>query len=308
MKDSRNLHPNAAWRRALAIGLAFSSMQMIGCATSPRIGSGSPTAPLGLFRKAKGSPWTILCMEIQGTYRKDYIDRFAETLKRTSGIRKERVFVEDDPGGYAKLYYGTYYRRSNSKTGKWTIPDRLRADLKLIHELVGDAGERFFARARIVRVPLTDVGISEWALHKAPGVHSLQVAAFEPRNDFWEYKQAAADYCKWLRKKGYEAYYDHGPACSIVTVGSFDESAFVATRLGMGYYSPGVQALQQDDLLKYNRVNGAIIRSRSVGLADMARFRPARLNQTGGGYGRSAATPVPSRLVRIPRGDNKPSR
>ena len=125
--------------------------------------------------------------------------------------------------------------------------------------------------------------------------------AFEPTDSFWEQKKAAAEYCSWLRKKGYEAYYHHGPGCSIVTVGIFDESAVEQTRPGMGFYSEEVRALQQDELLKYNLVNGAIIRARKLELGDIksvgaiSRALSDKLNPE------EPPVPIPSRLVRIPQ-------
>lgn len=139
-----------------------------------------------------------------------------------------------------------------------------------------------FLRAMPIRMPTPDVGNPGWALGNVPATYSLQVAVFEPSGDFWEYKQAAADYCAMLRDKGFEAYYHHGDASSEVTVGAFGPDA-VTTKWEGGrwatYYSPAVLALQRNDLLKYNRLNGGIYRVKS-------------------GAGPSIA--VPSRVVEIP--------
>jgi hypothetical protein len=109
----------------------------------------------------------------------------------------------------------------------------------------------------------------------------LQVGVFEPTEEFWEYKQAALEFCELLRNKGYEAYYYHTDSASMVTVGTFDEDAVIAHPRGLPSYSGEVLALQrQDELLQYNRLNGAVY-SAMTDKGVMQR--------------------VPSRLVRMPR-------
>jgi hypothetical protein len=85
----------------------------------------------------------------------------------------------------------------------------------------------------------------------------LQVAAFEPGGAYENYKQGAVDYAKYLRDKGYEAYYHHGEAASVVTVGTFGADA-VVKRAGRTDYSDEVRALQRKESFKYNLTNGAV--------------------------------------------------
>ncbi len=156
----------------------------------------------------------------------------------------------------------------------------------MIRQLGDTSGKRYFGRAMPVRMPTPDVGNPDWALANLSANYSLQVAAFEPGGDFWQYKQAAAQYCALLRKKGHEAYYDHDRACSIVTVGAFGPEAVITKLDGRAYYSSAVLALQRNELFQYNLVNGAIMRVRT---------------QDGG------SVPVPSRLVKIPHsGESDP--
>jgi hypothetical protein len=204
-------------------------------------------------------------------------------LKRTAGIRPDDVFVMEDPDGSARLYYGRYRRLFDPRTGKDQMPARLRADLTLLRELGDSSGRRFFLQALPVRMPQPDVGNAAWDLSKVQASYSLQVAVFEPTGDFMEYKQAAADYCAELRARGYEAYYHHGPASSVVTVGAFGPDAVRNVsdgRVWQTAYSSEVLALQGDELLKYNRLNGYVYRTRNA---------------------EGALVPVPSRLVEIPR-------
>jgi hypothetical protein len=160
----------------------------------------------------------------------------------------------------------------------------MRKDIDLVRQLGDQSGERFFLRAMPVRMPMPDVGNPDWVLKNVPATYSLQVAVFEPNDDFWEHKEAAAKYCALLREKGYEAYYHHGTSGSVVTVGAFGPDAVTTRQVGRKwhtYYSPEVLALQRDERLKYNLLNGAVYRVR---------------DDTG------AMVPVPSRLVEIPRG------
>lgn len=222
-------------------------------------------------------------MELRGPQRREQIQQIAETLKRTPGIKASAVFIMEGPDDCTRLYYGTYHRQTDPKTRKRPVPKRMRRDLEFIKQLGGAPGEYYFLHATKVRVPTPDVGPPEWALSTVDGVYTLQVAAFEPAAGFWQYKQAAADYCAWLRDKGHEAYYHHSreKVISMVTVGSFGPEAVRKASDGRTYYSREVTELQQsDELLKYNRVNGGIFRVRS-GDGDMV--------------------PVPSRLVKTPQ-------
>ncbi|MBI4718516.1 MAG: hypothetical protein HY763_11970 [Planctomycetes bacterium] len=256
----------------------------LGCAPGGRVDPDAPRRSR-LFRPT-GAPWTILCLEMQGPQRMDHITQVAETLKQTPGVRARDVFVRDEAEGVARLYYGTYYRRTDPKTGKRNTPRQLTEDLRLIKELGSGPGEYYFLRALTVRMPTPDAGNPAWRLDRADGVYSLQVAVFEPTDEFWEYKQAAAEYCAMLRERGFEAYYYHTPAASMVTVGLFGADAVIEQPGKLPSYSPQVLALQQsDELMKYNRLNGAVYRGQ-VYTSDAEK---------------GERMPVPSRLVHIPR-------
>jgi hypothetical protein len=168
------------------------------------------------------------------------------------------VFYHNDSDGFARLYYGTYYRQLERKSGKHTTPPALTEDLALVKQLGDPSGQRYFFTAIPVRMPQPDVGDPAWNLANVNAKYSLQVGAFEPTDDFWEYKQAAVEYVKLLRDKGYEAYYHHTPQASVVTVGAFGPEALVVDSQGITNYSPEVQRLQKEELLKHNLLNGRI--------------------------------------------------
>lgn len=249
-----------------------------------------PSSRSGLFGP-RGAPWTIRCLELEGPNRHANMEQIAETLRNTPGVRARDVFIRDDPDGVVRLYYGTYYRKTDSKTGKTSTSRQLTEDLKLIKQLGTGPGQYFFLRALTVRMPTPDVGPPEWRLANTNGLYTLQVAVFEPTDDFLEYKQAAADYCKLLRERGYEAYYHHTVAASMVTVGVFGEEALIPQEGRPPLYSPRVVALQNsDELLKYNLLNGAIYRANS----------PSRDNPRG------EKLRVASQLVYIPGREPRP--
>ncbi len=253
---------------------------MPGCQTPGNANLTASPVSGGLFRPP-GAPWSILCLEISGDYRIEQIEQIADILRRTKGIRSKDVVVQNETDGFARLYYGKYYRKTDAKTGKRSTPKKMAADLIFLRSLADNQGKYFFLRARKVRYPTPHAGPAEWDLRHAEGTYSLQVGVFEPTDEFYECKIAAAQFCKLLRDRGFEAYYYHTEAGSMVTVGLFGEDAVIAQPSGLPRYSQEVLSLQSaDDLLKYNRLNGAVYKATSD---------------------RGIKLPVTSRLVHLPQ-------
>jgi hypothetical protein len=277
--------------RVLVLATSTLPAPLLGCAAMVAGSPDSPAqaAPSGAPTK-RGAPWTVRCLEVQGSNRVETVERIAEVLKRTAGIRANELFIRDGADGVARLYYGTYYRKLEPSAKKPAdnvrpIPAKMRQDLDLIKELVTETCQRPFIQAIPVRMPLPDVGNPEWDLRRVSASYSLQVAVFEPTDDFWDYKQAAADYSAFLREQGHEAFYYHGPAASIVTVGRFGAEAVVTRNEGGAfrtYYSSEVIALQKQPLLQYNIVNGGVYKVKDD---------------------RGVMVPMTSRLVEVPRHD-----
>ncbi len=244
----------------------------IGCAGGDSR-QGGWSRPFG----GKGSPWTILCVETTSPTGVQEIQQLADTLRHTAGIRANDVIVRAESNYATRLYYGTYYWSTDPGGRREAMPSQMRDDLTVLRQLADPAGRRYFLRAVPVRMPTPDVGNPDWSLNRAKGMYTLQVAVFEPTDEFLEYKEAAAEYCKLLREKGYEAYYYHTDAASLVTVGAFGADAIikppadVAQRefirkgtMVLPVYGKGVLSLQRDELLKYNLHNGGIRYSRSA--------------------------------------------
>lgn len=212
---------------------------------------------------ARDGIWTIRCAEFNGPNGLEVARRFAETLKKTPGIRARDVFVMEGSDNVARLYYGKYRRRTDKKTQKRSTPKKLRKDMEMMRELVDEMSRRYFMMCVAVRYPVPDAGKPEWALRNVRGVYTLQVAVFEPTDNFIEYKKGASEYCAMLRKRGYEAYHHHTEVSSMVTVGVFGADAVRRGRTGPNIYCREVAQLQRDELMKHNLTNGAIIRVRN---------------------------------------------
>lgn len=253
-------------RRKFQSSTAFSTVVLAMCFLVAVAADVARAKPKG--RKAgRGPQWTILALELQGPTSGPDAHRFAETLKNTPGIRADEVFVEEGVG-HARLYYGTYSWPEAKKGGRTPMPEEMRSDLALLKQFGDPATGKYFLRAMPVRMPTPDVGNPEWALSRANGLYTLQVGVFEPAGDFAEYKEAASEFCKLLREKGYEAYYHHTDAASMVTVGAFGKDAIIEPPAGakgpgpgsvpIPVYHPRIIAMQKEELLKYNLLNGGI--------------------------------------------------
>ena len=255
----------------VALLFAFAIASLSGCATTdagqPKSGSGGSSIRSAAKSSTRGPAWTILALELHGPTSSRDAKRFADTLKSTPGIRADEVFIHEEPGA-SRLYYGTYGWPESKKGGRTPMPAQLRNDLAMLKQLGDSAGGRYFLRAMPIRMPTADVGNPDWALTNAKGLYTLQVGVFEPAGDFTEYKEAAAEFCKLLREQGHEAYYHHTDAASMVTVGAFGRDAIIQPHhdkkaagpgvVAVPTYHPKIIAMQQQELLKHNLLNGGI--------------------------------------------------
>lgn len=118
--------------------------------------------------------------------------------------------------GQSQLCWGTY--RSVSAAQK---------NLKKAKAYRTSNGAAFFAGAIVIPVPGKNIGPPEWDLTNAVGEHSLLVAAFYDvsAKNYVGRKKFAVQYCRRLRKHGYEAYYYHALGSSTVTIGAFPSSS-----------------------------------------------------------------------------------
>lgn len=221
-----------------------------------------------MFGSKKTEQWTILCSELSGPYHRDNCEALATTLRRTPAIRAREVRCEHDRDKQAsRLFYGTYHRAIERGTGRRELPQRMRDDLKLIFELSDDRNLRVFGGSRaVVYIQPESTARQEWALVRAEGVYSLQIAVFYPEPGFTESRQAAVDFVAELRAEGHQAYYHHGNVRSMITVGLFGKSAVTEGQDGKLMLAPEVRALQASDpRFKYNYENGRVLKKKLGG-------------------------------------------
>ncbi len=221
-----------------------------------------------MFGSKKTEQWTILCSELSGPYHRDNCEALAGTLRRTPAIRAQDVRCEHDRDRQAsRLFYGIYQRPIEAKTGRRGLPKRMRDDLKLIFDLSDDRNLRVFGDSRaVLYIPPAGTARPEWALIRASGMYSLQIAVFFPEPGFSQSRQTAVDLVAELRAEGHQAYYHHGNVRSMVTVGVFGDSAVIEGLDGKLNLAPEVRALQTSDpRFKYNYENGRVLNKKLGG-------------------------------------------
>lgn len=208
-----------------------------------------------LFGRQQGERYTIQCLELRGPLRFQNTEEIVKVLRRAPGITPSEVsLIHDDD--VSTVFYGTYIRPYDKKTGQLMLSKQTKEDIRLLKELVDERGVHYFLEAKLVPVPTPDIGPPEWDLAGADGKYSLQVAVFYNTPGFDQRKGAALEYVKDLRSRGYQAYYYHGERASMVTVGLFGDDAIVQREDGP-HYNDEVKALQtKEETFLYNLENG----------------------------------------------------
>lgn len=159
------------------------------------------------------------------------------------------LFVVHERSG-STLYRGHYAtlasaRKDQAVVRRWATPAKLRP----------------FQLATIVRRTGHGPGPREWDLARTAGAYTVVIGMFynDPKAGFRGRKRYAVANCRDLRAKDHEAYYFHGPAKSLVTIGSFPITAFKMVQLPNG----AVRAVMNDERMKkimkefpYLAVNG----------------------------------------------------
>ncbi|MBL7221996.1 MAG: hypothetical protein ISS69_17950 [Phycisphaerae bacterium] len=122
----------------------------------------------------------------------------------------------------SELYWGRYHSipsaNADLKTARtWHAPNVTRAA---------------FPFPKVVLIPGKEIEMPQYSLlNVSKGHWTVLVAIFvdDPSQGFIgrNRQKHALEYCDFLRKKGYEAYYHHMPGRSQVTVGTFPENAVV---------------------------------------------------------------------------------
>ncbi len=179
-------------------------------------------------------------------------DYYKKVLTEKIGWRD--VFVIHK-GGHSEVFWGQYRTTKDAET-----------NLKTAKKYRAANGVAIFAKkAMVVPLPGKDIGPAEWNLSGTAesAYYSLLVALFrdDPENNYVGRRQFAVDYCRQLRKGGYEAYFYHGPTVSHVTIGAFGERAVTIRKEPRGealeINDPKIKSLQKD--FEFLALNGMSI-------------------------------------------------
>ena len=209
--------------------------------------------------------------------------RDADYYKRvlTEKLGWKDVFVVHKEG-YSTVFWGHY------RTWKEAQPN-----LRIAKAYRAANGSAVFAKAIIVPLPGKDIGPNEWNLKNVNASYSLLVAVFrdDPKRNYFGRKRFAVQYCRRLRKAGYEAYFYHSPVASHVTIGAFGPESISIKEGPKGKIleikDPRIKALQHD--FPYLAVNGA-------GMNEIVYDPKTR---------KEIRIPVKTYLIRIPHGKNR---
>lgn len=213
--------------------------------------------------------WTVECNEYVGATSDEMADRMAAALKRVPDLDSNKVWVEHGKPR-SRVFYGEYdleyveTRVENDAAAKGDVviqlSNEIKTDLEFIRKLAMGDQYPFFS-ARPVPRPVEDVGPEEWNLRNARGVYTLHIGVTYNTATLHNYKEAAIEWVKDLRKRGFEAYYYHDPEepQSSICVGTFGEDAMIDQGDGRMVYSQAVKDLRSQEEFKYNLENGHII-------------------------------------------------
>jgi len=186
--------------------------------------------------------------------------------------------------GWPELYVETDDRTSRVFRGEYPTYIAAEDDLRRVKAFRDAAGRPLFRGAIIMPLKPRPYGPPEWDLRNCAGPYSVLVAVFynvpEANPPYMGREKFAVDYCRQLRARGEEAFYYHGTTRSIVTVGSFQESALAKIQKdGQELYEIRDPQIQQIiDRYKYLAVNGrqefTKVLNRSTGRYDRIPQKP----------------------------------
>lgn len=186
-------------------------------------------------RVGESEVWTIECNSYEGPERREMADKMAEALQRVRDLRSNDIWVEHSEnhscvfyGNYKLRYFQTKVDGESHVEGDVIIKlnNEIKRDMRYIKTLAFGDKYPFFS-ARAIAKPIRDVGPSEWDLRNAKGAYSLHVGITYNTPNLQNYKQAAIEWVKDLRRRGHEAYYYHDPdkPQTSICVGTFGEDA-----------------------------------------------------------------------------------
>ena len=163
--------------------------------------------------------YTILLHTFSGPNHVRQSKLYRDKTKELAGWKGLEVVHKDNN---SELYWGRYP----------SIPSA-ESDLKMARTWhVPNVNRAAFPFPKVVLIPGKEIETPEYnLLNASEGYWTVLVAIFvdDPSQGFVgrDRQKHALEYCDWLRKQGYEAYYRHMSGRSQITVGTFPENAVV---------------------------------------------------------------------------------
>ena len=208
----------------------------VGCANGD--GSGGGLGGL-LGRKADGSGdrYSILLMRVKGPKHIADARHYEEQTKKQA--RWEDVYVVHKDK-HSLLFRGNY-----------TSVKQAEKYLRQAKDFVSKVNMKPFGQAMTVPLPGKPLGPPEWNIENVKCDCTVLIATFHNTDRIFERKKAAVETCRWLRERGWDAYYHHDLTDSGVMIGRFDRSvAKMITKPGhppeLMVISPKVKAIQKE--------------------------------------------------------------
>ena len=175
---------------------------------------------LGQPKQAQEPTCTILLTVMEGPSHAEQAKYYKEQTEKDTKWKDLYIVSKAD---HSELYWGKYATQEEAaKSLKRAKAYRTQANINV------------YAQALVVPLAVQDVGPPEWNLHNASGQYTVVVAVFYdvPEANYYGRKDNAVAYCTQLRQQGEQAYFHHGYAQSVVTVGALPESAVRIVRQG----------------------------------------------------------------------------
>lgn len=206
------------YRRVLCLAVSLPLALLCACANG---------TPGSVPREGEPAVWAVRCVTLRGANHVSMADERAAALRAFPQLNADLVRVVHNEFE-STIYYGRYRRKYDPvrNEAEYT-PDHLK-DIDLIRSLsvkIDGQPTFLFLYATMEELPREQSRHPEWNLARAAGYWSLQVAAFYNEGEVTDRQSLAEQFCAELREQGYEAYYHHGSATSIVTVGLFPKRA-----------------------------------------------------------------------------------
>ncbi len=177
--------------------------------------------PGGKISAGKGMKYTVLLYSFGGSRHIEESRYYKDNTEKHARWRGLYIVHTDT---HSRLFWGQYRTMASARSRR----DRAR-------KWKTAAGQQPYQGAIIMDIPGRQVGPAQWDLTNADGAYSVVVAVFYdvPEMNYAGRKEFAVKYCRQLREKGEQAFYDHGQTHSAVTIGLFPETAIRMRRKGV---------------------------------------------------------------------------